>query len=174
MATPPAAGGAGGFDCVHMRRRDFLADHSAEEESVESYARRAAARLRRADGAFLPLYLASDVAEQPETLAAFKAAFGHEALTLHRVFPPPELDTFTSTPRLSQLSGAAREAALAVEMRLGNVDQLLCAQAEQFVGNKWSSFTHHVCALRAARGVPGACVGSDVYGREIDRDMEYV
>ena len=44
----------------------------------------------------------------------------------------------------------------------------------QFVGNKWSSFTHHVCYLRQQAGIPAACAGSDIYGREIDHDMEYV
>ena len=67
-----------------------------------------------------------------------------------------------------------RSAALAREMRLGNVDQLLCSAADYFVGNKWSSFTHHVCYLREQRGVADACADSDIYDREIDRDMEYV
>ena len=69
---------------------------------------------------------------------------------------------------------AARSSAFAREMRFGNVDQLLCAQAERFVGNKWSSFTHHVCYLRELRGVPKACAGSDIYGREIDKAMVYI
>ena len=77
---------------------------------------------------------------------------------------------FTKTSQ----SDAARSAAYAREMRFGNVDQLLCAQAERFVGNKWSSFTHHVCYLREQRGTPKACVGSDIYGREIDPAMAYV
>ena len=42
----------------------------------------------------------------------------------------------------------------------------------RFVGNKWSSFTHHVCYLRARRGAD--CEGSDVYDREIDPGMAYV
>ena len=44
-----ASGGSpdgGGFDCVHMRRRDFVADHP-EELSVDEYAAKAAAKLRR-------------------------------------------------------------------------------------------------------------------------------
>ena len=70
------------FDCVHMRRRDFIADH-AEEESVTAYAARAAKKLRRqgkskASGRqrrHLPVYLASDVAEEPATQAAFRKHF---------------------------------------------------------------------------------------------------
>jgi len=84
------------------------------------------------------------------------------------------LDAFSSTPRLSELSGGARARALAREMRFGNVDQAICAAAERFVGNKWSSFTHHVCYLRELRGVPKVCSGSDIYGREIDKAMAYV
>jgi hypothetical protein len=182
-AAAAASGGgdrSGRFDCIHMRRRDFVADH-AEEESVEQYAARAAAKLRRRGpgGAGKaapqrPIYLASDVADRPETLAAFRKHFGRRTFTLQTVFPAEALDTFTSTRELSKMDDAARSAAFAREMRFGNVDQLLCAQAERFVGNKWSSFTHHVCYLREQRGTPKACVGSDIYGREIDKAMAYV
>ena len=67
---------------------------------------------------------------------------------------------------------AADAIAHAREMRLGNVDQLVCSAAERFVGNKWSSFTHHVCYLRQQRG--DDCVGADIYDREIDPGMAYV
>ena len=65
-------------------------------------------------------------------------------------------------------------AALARDMRFGNVDQHVCAEARFFAGNVFSSFTHHVCYLRVLRGVPAACVGSDVYGREADPRTEWV
>ena len=47
-ASAFSGGGADGetFDCVHMRRRDFVADHK-EEVSVEEYAEKAAARLAK-------------------------------------------------------------------------------------------------------------------------------
>jgi len=101
-----AVGGDGNFDCVHMRRRDFVADHASEEISVEEYARRAAEKLRAVKKAQPPakhkrndkrhgerkhhgestnseseemfdvaIYLASDVAELPETKAAFGRYF---------------------------------------------------------------------------------------------------
>ena len=50
----------------------------------------------------------------------------------------------------------------------------MCAEARFFAGNVFSSFTHHVCYLRVLRGVPAACVGSDVYGREADPRTEWV
>ena len=94
-------------------------------------------------------------------------------LTLLEVLPPWELDSFGSM-RHSTLAGRAQAAALAQEMRLGNVEQLVCSEAERFVGNKWSSFTHHVCYLRQQRGIKQACAGSDIYDRDIDPAMEYV
>lgn len=186
-----AAGGDGSYDCVHMRRRDFVSDHAAEELSVEEYAKAAAERLRgwrtgkkkkkhakqgaEAEGkeAEPAVYLASDVAETPEAKAAFAKHF-RAVYSLGAVFPRDALDTFTSTPHLSRANFTARSRALASEMRFGNVDQLLCSDAAHFVGNKWSSFTHHVCYLRQQRGFPGACVGSDIYGRDIDKEMDYV
>lgn len=133
------AGGDGTFDCVHMRRRDFVADHT-EEESIDSYAVRAAKRLKRhgrgygssvdAPSAVKALFLASDVAEEPATQAAFRRAFdGARVFTLMQVFPQSQLDSFTSTPQLASLQGGERSAALAREMRLGNVDQLICSAA---------------------------------------------
>ena len=110
-------------------------------------------------------------------LGKVMAAFRSQGLTvysLESVFPRDELDTFSATPALSRADGAARARAMASEMRFGNVDQLVCSEAANFVGNLWSSFTHHVCYLRQQRGVPGACSGSDIYGREIDKDMDYV
>lgn len=172
---------AEGFDCVHMRRRDFIADH-AEEVGVEQYAAKAAAKLRRRGSngrggvAARPVYLASDVADEPATLAAFRRHFGAGNLfTLQSLFPPELLDAFSSTRALSKVSdSAARSAAFGREMRFGNVDQLVCARADRFLGNKWSSFTHHVCYLREARGVTKACAASDIYGREVDKAMAYV
>ncbi|KAL1511953.1 hypothetical protein AB1Y20_005233 [Prymnesium parvum] len=163
-ATAPAAA----FNCVHMRRRDFLADHEGEEVSVREYARKARLRLHAAE---LPLFLASDVAEDPAVKREFGAHFPR-VITLLDVFPRRELDAFGSAP-LSQLPPEERHAALARDMRFGNVDQLVCSQAEHFVGNKWSSFTHHVCHLREQR-VDGACRDSDIYGRGIDPRMEYI
>ena len=90
---------------------------------------------------------------------------------LKAVFPPWELDTF-GTMHLSRMGPAERVVALARDMRYGNVDQLICSEAAHFVGNKWSSFTHHVCYLRTRRGAD--CAGSDIYGREIDKAMAYV
>ncbi len=150
-----------------------MADH-ADEQSVEEYARRAHEMLHRQSGrgAQLPLYLASDVAEDASTREAFGRHFGR-VLTLLEVFPPWEFDSFGSM-RHSTLSGQAQAAALAQEMRLGNVEQLVCSEAERFVGNKWSSFTHHVCFLRQERGFHAACDEADIYGREIDSRMEYV
>ena len=98
-------------------------------------------------------------------------SFGR-VLTLRSVFPPAALDAFTSTRRLSRRAPHARDVALATEMRFGSVEQLVCAEASRFVGNKWSSFTHHVCYLRTRRGAD--CAGSDIYGREIDKAMAYV
>ena len=166
-------GGNGAFHCVHMRRRDFLADH-AEELSVDEYARRAAVQIRQQSGADerLPVYLASDTAESAATQAAFRAHFPR-VLTLLQVFPESELDLFGSRP-LSHMTDAERSQAVALDMRFGNVDQLVCSMSERFVGNKWSSFTHHVCYLREQRGITGACAGSDVYGREIDPAAEYI
>ena len=174
----------GSFDCVHMRRRDFVADHPTEEVSVDAYAKKAAHKLRAwrlaqrggggGGGGARPLYLASDVADEVATRLAFERHVGSSLVTLLDVFPAGELDTFTATANLSRAPAASRAAALSSEMRLGNVDQLLCSAAEHFVGNKWSSFTHHVCYLRQLRGVADACKGSDIYGRDIDRDMEYV
>ena len=120
-------------------------------------------------GAKLPLYLASDVAEELRTRDAYERHFGR-VLTLLEVAPSWELDAFGSM-RHSALAGEERAAALAREMRLGNVDQLVCSEAERFVGNKWSSFTHHVCFLRQQRA---ACDHADIYGRQIDARMEYV
>lgn len=150
-----------------------MADH-ADEQSVEEYARRAREMLHRQSsrGSQLPLYLASDVAEEASTREAFGRHFGR-VLTLLEVFPPWEFDTFGSM-RHSALAGKEQAAALAQEMRLGNVEQLLCSEAERFVGNKWSSFTHHVCFLRQERGFRAACDEADIYGREIDSRMEYV
>ena len=190
--------GGGHFDCVHMRRRDFVADHR-EEESVAQYAARAASKLQHVRGAGgrrtgtsskararqrksgaavreasrLPVYLASDVAEEAETQQSFARHFGR-VLTLRSVFPRSALDSFTSTRQLSRLApgSVARDAALAREMRLGNVDQLVCSAASRFIGNKWSSFTHHVCYLREQRGAD--CDGSDIYDREVDPGMAYV
>ena len=165
--------GGGGFNCVHMRRCARGADHT-DEQSVDEYARRAHEVLHRQSSrrAQLPLYLASDVAEEESTRAAFGAHFGR-VLTLLEVLPPWELDSFGSM-RHSTLAGRAQAAALAQEMRLGNVEQLVCSEAERFVGNKWSSFTHHVCFLRQERGFRAACDEADIYGREIDSRMEYV
>jgi len=39
------ASARGSFDCVHLRRRDFVVDHAAEEVGVAEYARLAMARL---------------------------------------------------------------------------------------------------------------------------------
>ncbi len=194
-ALREAVAGDGTFDCVHMRRRDFVADHAQDEVSVEQYAATAAAKLRawrrkgskhkkRHGGKQLAeagiegggdpaVYLASDVAGTPEAQAAFRSQ-GLTVYSLESVFPRDELDTFSATPALSRADGAARARAMASEMRFGNVDQLVCSEAANFVGNLWSSFTHHVCYLRQQRGVPGACSGSDIYGREIDKDMDYV
>lgn len=157
----------------HAGRRDFVADH-ADEQSVEEYARRAHEMLHKQSsrGAQLPLYLASDVAEEASTREAFGRHFGR-VLTLLEVFPPWEFDSFGSM-RHSTLAGQAQAAALAQEMRLGNVEQLVCSEAARFVGNKWSSFTHHVCFLRQERGFRAACDEADIYGREIDSRMEYV
>ena len=150
-----------------------MADHT-DEQSVDEYARRAHEVLHRQSSrrAQLPLYLASDVAEEASTRAAFGAHFAR-VLTLLEVLPPWELDSFGSM-RHSTLAGRAQAAALAQEMRLGNVEQLVCSEAERFVGNKWSSFTHHVCFLRQERGFSAACDEADIYGREIDSRMEYV
>eukprot|EP00322_Chrysochromulina_rotalis_P001838 CAMPEP_0115889040 /NCGR_PEP_ID=MMETSP0287-20121206/32618_1 /TAXON_ID=412157 /ORGANISM="Chrysochromulina rotalis, Strain UIO044" /LENGTH=306 /DNA_ID=CAMNT_0003345743 /DNA_START=149 /DNA_END=1066 /DNA_ORIENTATION=+ len=198
-----AVGGDGNFDCVHMRRRDFVADHASEEISVEEYARRAAEKLRAVKKAQPPakhkrndkrhgerkhhgestnseseemfdvaIYLASDVAELPETKAAFGRYF-RAVYSLEGVFPHEALDTFTTFAHLSRANRSVRSKALASEMRFGNVDQLLCSAAEQFVGNKWSSFTHHVCYLRQQLGMTRACSGSDIYGRDIDAQMDY-
>ena len=186
-------GGVAAFDCVHMRRRDFIADHK-EEESIEQYAARAAAKLTSSStkngnnkhhhnkgGGVEPrpvraVYLASDVAEDPTTKAAFAQSFGKgtRIFTLESIFPSSRLDAFTSTRKLSklQIGSSARHAALAREMRFGNVEQLVCSRAERFVGNKWSSFSHHVCYLRERNGQD--CKGSDVYDREIDPAMPYV
>ena len=127
-----SVGTDGRFDCVHMRRRDFVADHAKEELSVEEYARRAADILRvgrhQADEG-LPIYLASDVAAKPETKAAFERHF-RAVKTLGDVFPAEELDTFTSTPQLSRASAMDMSGAEASEMRFGNVDQLLCSRAK--------------------------------------------
>ena len=112
-----------------MRRRDFLADHVGEEVTVEDYAIRAAKRLRQQPGApvaDLPLYLASDVAEQPAVKEEFRSHFP-SVTTLLDVFPARELDGFGSTP-LAQLSPDERNVALARDMRFGNVDQLVCSQ----------------------------------------------
>ena len=76
------------FDCVHMRRRDFVADHAAEELSVQDYARRAAQKLldwrklHNKDAGQTAVYLASDVAELSETRAAFLRHF-HAGMTMH-------------------------------------------------------------------------------------------
>lgn len=210
-------GGDGHFDCVHMRRRDFVADH-VEEESVEDYAARAVAKLQRrgssgisgrggngrrhkqrgphpSHGGFSRreakaqiqqqqlqqqqpqqppvLYLSSDVGEELATQEAFRRHFGR-VFTLQSVFPRDILDSFTTARELSRLNTSALSAALGREMRFGNVDQLVCAASQRFVGNKWSSFTHHVCYLRQQLGVSGACEGSDIYNRDIDPDMAYV
>jgi hypothetical protein len=77
---------------------------------------------------------------------------------------------------------AAAEAshALAVDMRFGAVDQLVCSAAVSFVGNLWSSFSHHFCYLRQLRaqaeGRPrgAVCEGADVYGRAIDPRMPFI
>lgn len=238
------AGPRGRFDCVHMRRRDFLADHAGEEVSVGEYARLAAKRLlalrrdaanggapqvgegdtgaggggggsrtgkargakakrarpgkrRRVSGGrrllggeaggargdgldegatapseLGPVYLTSDVSEVPEVRSAFERHF-ETVLTIGQVFPPEQLDSFGSFEH-TRLSGEARAAALAVDMRFGSVEQLLCSEADIFVGNLWSTFTHHICHLRELRGVRGACRGSDVYGRAIDPRTEFV
>jgi len=160
------------FDCIHMRRRDFLADHAGEEATVEEYAERAARQLRAQGSSSeqLPVYLASDVAENPSTQAAFRKHFPR-VVTLLQVFPESELDTFASVP-LSSMTSEERTAAVAREMRFGNVDQLVCSRADHFVGNKWSSFTHHVCYLRELV-VPRSCRDADIYGRSIDPQMEY-
>ena len=170
------------FDCVHMRRRDFVADH-AEEESVAAYAARAAKKLRRQGKGkasarqrrHLPIYLASDVAEEAATQAAFRKHFPL-VLTLQQVFPRSDLDSFTSAANLSRLIGQDRAVAMGREMRMGNVDQLICSAADRFVGNLWSSFTHHVCYLREQRGVKAACRGkaADIYDREVDKKMQFV
>ena len=110
--------------------------------------------------------------EEPHTRAAYARHFGR-VFTLLDVFPPWDLDAFGSM-RLSHLDGEERAAALAREMRFGNVAQLVCSEAERFVGNKWSSFTHHVCFLRQQRGFPAACDQSDIYGRQTDARMDYV
>ena len=77
---------------------------------------------------------------------------------------------------MSLLSDEARTVAMGREMRMGNVDQIVCSAAERFVGNLWSSFTHHVCYLREQRGVSGACRGKavDIYDREVDKGMAFV
>ena len=155
-------------------RRDFVADHAEEETAIGDYAMRARERLDQQSrrGARLPLYLASDVAEEPETREAFLRHFGR-VFTLFDIFPAWDLDAF-GTMRHSALVGPERAAALAREMRFGNVDQLVCSEAEHFVGNKWSSFTHHVCFLRQQRGFRAACDQADIYARQIDSRMEYV
>ena len=71
-----------------MRRRDFLADHAGDETTEEEYAERAATRLNgRGGGAALPVYLASDVAEDLSTQAAFRKFFPR-VVTLLQVVPP--------------------------------------------------------------------------------------
>ena len=116
------------------------------------------------DGAML--YLASDVADELGVREAFRRATGRRVITLADVFPPWELDTFGATEHSAGSIGgpSTANAALARDMRFGNVDQHVCAEARFFAGNVFSSFTHHVCYLRVLRGVPAACVGSDVYG----------
>ena len=106
------------------------------------------------------------------TQEAFSRVFP-KVYTLGTVFPPWELDTF-GTMHLSSLSARERVVAMARDMRFGNVDQLVCSEADHFVGNKWSSFTHHVCYLREQRGLKAACDLADIYGRSIDKDMEYI
>ena len=70
--------------------------------------------------------------------------------------------------------------ALARDMRFGAIDQLVCSRARFFVGNLWSSFTHHICYLREleamakGRSKQEACDGADVYGRHIDPRMTFV
>ena len=152
-------------------RRDFVADHAEEERSVEEYALRAKERLHQlsSQGTELPLYLASDVAEEASTRNAFARHFVR-VFSLLEVLPMSDLDAFGSM-RHSALAGKDEAGTLAREMRFGNVDQLVCSEAERFVGNKWSSFTHHVCYLREQRGAD--CAGSDIYDREIDPSMAY-
>ena len=173
-------GGSGAFDCVHMRRRDFVADHAAEERGVDEYAALSAERLHAVstgtDAPAAMLYLASDVADELGVREAFRRATGRRVITLADVFPPWELDTFGATEHSAGGIGgpSTANAALARDMRFGNVDQHVCAEARFFAGNVFSSFTHHVCYLRVLRGVPAACVGSDVYGREADPRTEWV
>ena len=49
MRPPTERWVAPDFDCVHMRRRDFIVDHAADELSVGEYARLAVARLAEMD-----------------------------------------------------------------------------------------------------------------------------
>jgi hypothetical protein len=56
--------------------------------------------------------------------------------------------------------------------KLGIMDQQVCARAKKFVGNLWSTFTMHICAIREELGFDPPCV--DIYLREKPQDMPYV
>jgi hypothetical protein len=56
-------------------------------------------------------------------------------------------------------------------MRHGQIDQLVCAHAETFVGNEYSTFTFHIAWLRERYGKKQVC--QDIYKREKTPGMVY-
>ncbi|KAI9033203.1 nucleotide-diphospho-sugar transferase-domain-containing protein [Hyaloraphidium curvatum] len=145
-----ASTGNGIFNCVHIRRGDFLKVHEAERP-LEEIASLLASMLDPTTA----LYVASDASPDPD----FQK-------TLLRRFPHAFFWGNFMQPAFQHLY----DAELGPSMLIGAIEQRLCSWGAKFVGNIYSTFTTHVCFLRGRMG-KSEC--PDIYGREQPSDWPF-
>jgi hypothetical protein len=146
------------FNCLHLRRGDFLQEHP-EEKDLDSIAKLVSELLPRSE----PLYIASDAIHDPLQYTNITAAF--------RRFFPRVIHLFDFMPYWEAHLHPVNKAS--TDSRIGILDAEVCARASRFVGNLWSTFSMRICFVRQTRwkfSVP--CM--DVYGRTLPPEMSFL
>ena len=141
------------YNCVHIRRGDFPAVHK-EEKSLKEVIKSIQSKLDPSE----ILYVASDESHLPQFRKQMKQAF-----------PRARFWSDFEKPWYHHIY----DNELGIAMRLGDVEQTVCAHANKFVGNIYSTFTTHICYFRERLGKPKDLVCQDVYDRKYPSDWAY-
>ncbi|EGU10930.1 Proteophosphoglycan ppg4 [Rhodotorula toruloides ATCC 204091] len=131
------------FNCAHIRRGDFPSVHKGEKTTKE---------LAQMLGTMMDKDRVTYITSDESGSYPFRDVFRQQ-------FPQVHFWPEYNRPWFEHLY----DDELGESMRVGAVEQRVCAWADKFVGNIYSTFTTHVCYLRTQLGRTGDSVCPDIY-----------
>jgi len=126
----------GGYNAMHVRRGDYynkcvrIKDLTLRSKCYPS-AEEMVAKMSEVFDPDLPVYISTNIGAEKKELAPIEDKF--TVIFVFDIFKPEEMKTLDTT------EGSF-------------FDQLLCVQAERFIGNFYSSFSRSILELREAQG----------------------